>query len=439
MSLLIVSVITILGILLGNLIFKKWINHLTIYCLTWGISIFLYELKLIPYPNILPIVWFFIISGFLSFLLGILTIISARNISSKPDVFAKKTNISINIFVDNGVALKYSVIFFGLISVYTAINYWMVLLNMFGSIPAILINANVIYRMGVNREIKEFLPYLPAIGYVGIFFSGIYTAYKGKFSFLTFLPFIGVVLKELATVGRGGMLLGLTEFIFTFFLFRFLLHNDKESRFIFSKKNGLIALSILFIFIIVSSSLVKLTRNTGENYTGASSELKQLNKNLILSPSVYLYLSSNIGVLSKYVELEKEHATFGQNSLLPIYGVLARIGLAERPDELAKGYFVPMWTNSATYLREFHADFGLAGIFLVPYLIGLLVTWCWFKFFEDKSLTAFAVLIHFYNIICFSVFGIITRSGYWWISLAIVIIYLPVLEKLAKLVKNNSK
>ena len=437
MSIIITIAVTILGSVFGKLIFKKWVNHLTIYCATWGISIFLYELKLIPYPTIIPLAWFFIISGFLSFLLGVLTIFSIRCNSRGSNIFLQKAEISFKIFADNGSALKYSVIFFGLISIYTAFHYWMVLLNMFGSIPAILINANVIYKMGVHREIKEFLPYLPAVGYVGIFFSGIYTAYKGKFSFITFLPFIGVVLKELATVGRGGMLLGLTEFIFTFFLFRFLLNRDQNKRYLFSKKNAFFAISILVIFIITSSSLVRFTRSTGENYTGASRELKQLNKNLILSPSVYLYLSSNIGVFSKYLELEKETASFGQNSLLPIYGVLAWFSLAERPEEVPRGYFVPMWTNSATYLREFHADFGIAGIFLVSYLIGLFVTWCWFKFFEDLNLIAFAILIHFYNIITFSVFGIITRSGYWWISLTMIILYLPILEKLAKLKKSS--
>jgi|WetSurMetagenome_2_1015567.scaffolds.fasta_scaffold19500_2 oligosaccharide repeat unit polymerase len=428
MTLFIIPIITFLGVIGGNYIFKNWINPLSIYTFTWGISIFLYELKLIAYPTVIPLAWFYIAGGFLTFLFGILTIYSARNLFAKNINISSESSLELGIFRDGGITLKYTVLLFGLISIYTAYDYWMVLLKMFGSIPAILINANVIYKMGSHREIKEFLPYLPAFGYVGIFFSGVYTAYKGKFSFLSFLPLIGVILKELATVGRGGMLLGLTEFIFTFYLFRSLLKTDISKRFKFSKTNAVISFTILILVITVSASLVRLTRNTGENYIGASRQLKELNKNLIITPSIYLYLSSNIGVFSKYVQLEIEEAGFGENSLLPIYGVLARFDLEERPEEIPRGYYVPMWTNSATYLREFHADFGLLGIFLLPYFIGLLVSWCWFKFFVAKNLIAFAILIHLFNIITFSVFGIITRSGYWWISLATVIIFLPIVN-----------
>ncbi len=74
MSLLLIAVISILGIILGKLLFRKWINHLTIYCVIMGGLIFLYELKLLPYPKIIPFAWFFLIGSFLSFLLGIITI-----------------------------------------------------------------------------------------------------------------------------------------------------------------------------------------------------------------------------------------------------------------------------------------------------------------------------------------------------------------------------
>ena len=33
-----------------------------------------------------------------------------------------------------------------------------------------------------------------------------------------------------------------------------------------------------------------------------------------------------------------------------------------------------MWTNTGTYLREIHADFGYVGLFTIPFLLGLLTT-----------------------------------------------------------------
>ena len=102
MSLLLVAVISLVGIISGKFLFSKWINHLTLYCVIMGGVVFLYELKLLHYPDLIPIAWFLIISTFLSFLLGILTITSARNLSHKNQSIFKKSNISLKIFKDGG-------------------------------------------------------------------------------------------------------------------------------------------------------------------------------------------------------------------------------------------------------------------------------------------------------------------------------------------------
>ena len=175
---------------------------------------------MLPYVDVIPLAWFFIGASFLSFVFGTLTVISARNLFSNNQNTIQKSNIYMPIFADEGKALKYSILFFSFIGLFVAIQRWVVLIHMFGSIPAVIINANIVYRLNVNQEIKEFLPVLPNFIYVGVFLTGIYTAYKGKFSFLTFFPFIDIVIKELTYFGRGEILFAFFEFIFAFFLFR---------------------------------------------------------------------------------------------------------------------------------------------------------------------------------------------------------------------------
>jgi len=63
MSLILIAFITFIGILLGKLLFKKWFNHLTLYCVIMGGLIFFYELKLLPYPDIIPLAWFMLVSS----------------------------------------------------------------------------------------------------------------------------------------------------------------------------------------------------------------------------------------------------------------------------------------------------------------------------------------------------------------------------------------
>jgi len=227
------------------------------------------------------------------------------------------------------------------------------------------------------------------------------------------------------------------EFLFTFFLFRNLLKNDLSQRFKFSKRNAIVAVVIIVAFFITSASLVRITRGSTENFLGASKELRQLKDNMIFSPSIYLYLSSCVGVLNQYLYSDSEETGFGQNTFLPGYFILAKLGVLKRPSEFQKGYFIPLWTNTGTYIRELHADFGITGVYLVPYLIGLLVSWLWFKFYEKKNLFILVFLVYLYLIIGFSFLVMVTRVIYWFISIVVILLYLPVLKKLAIILGNR--
>jgi len=438
MSLLITVAVSILGSLFGLLIFKSWFNHLTLYCIIWGGLIFMYELKLLPYPDVSIQTWLFIISAFLSFLFGVLTIETARKSYPEISVQNQNSDTFLNIFADNGLVLKIVILFFGTISLFAAIQNWSVLIKIFGSIPAVFLNAKQIYFMNTHGGVKGVIPFISATGYVAVFFSAIYAAYKKKFSTITFYPFIGIIIKELATVGRAGMLFALMEFLFTFILFRKILKNDFNRRFKFSKSNAIISLVILLILMIVSATIVRITRTAKEDYTGASTELRQLEDNVIISPSLYLYLSSDIGVFNQYLYMENETAEFGENTFMPVYFLLAKLGAVERPHDFQKGYFIPMWTNTGTYIRELHADFGVSGIFLGPYVLGLLLTWLWYKFIREKNLIVLAILIHFYLIVGFSFLVMITRLPNWFFSLFTIIMCIPIITKLAMFSSNRS-
>ena len=430
MSLLLSVSISISGIILGKVLFGKWFNHLTFYCFIMGGLVSLYELKLISYPDVTPLTWFIVIASLLSLLLGCLTVTTARNLFSGKKVLFKDSDMSLAIFADKGKTLKYAVFIFSVICLYAGIENWIILLRIFGSIPAVFIHASTVYHLNTHREIKGLTPLISIFGYVAVFFSAIYTAYKGRFSFLTFFPFVGVVIREMAATGRAGMLLALMEFLITFLLFRHLLHGN--SKFKFSKGNAIVALTVLITFFITSASLVRITRGASENYSGLSKSLREYRNNFFISPSLYLYLSSDVGVLTKYLSSDGENTKFGQNTLLPFYFFLAKAGVMKRINEFQKGYFVPVWTNTGTYIRELHADFGITGVFLGSYLLGLLITWLWYRFYERKNLIVFAFLVYFYLIIGFSFLVMVTRIPYWSISLVMIIIAIPVIEIIAK-------
>lgn len=437
MVFIIVPLFAIGGILLSKFLLKKWINHLSAYCIIWSGLILLYEMKLLPYVNVIPLAWLYIFLTFITFLLGILTITTAQNLSSKNRILENESEIQLKIFADRGKVVKYSVIFFSFITLLAAIQNWMVLFKLYGSIPGIILHSNEIYHLSIHNEIKGIIPYISYAGYVAIFFSGIYTAYKKKFVIVTFLPFIGVILKEIAIVGRAGMLFALIEFLITFILFRHLLVDDKFNRFKFVYKNGFLASGVLILLFVISASFVRISRDTGEDYANTSLKLRHWKENVFITPTIYLYLSSDVGVLSKYLESggkfnsEEVNTQFGVNTFLSVYNLLSKFGFIDRPENLQRGYYIPMWGNTGTFIRELHADFGISGILIFPYFLGLFITWLWFKFYRQKSLIIFSILVFFNIIIGFSFLVMVTRLLYWGISLVFIIFYIPFLEKLA--------
>lgn len=430
MVFIIVPSISIISLILSKLILGKWLNHLSIYVFIWTILILTYELKLLPYPTISSETWFVVGSSYFAFFLGIITIFTARKKFGSKVQTLNSNRLSIKLFADEGRTLKYATLFFSFISLFSAVQHWMVLINMFGSIPAVLLNTTTIYQMQVRREITEFIPYLPLSGYIAIFFASIYTVYRGKISIIIFLPFLGIIFKEIATSGRAGILFALLEFVITFLYFKYLL-NELQPKKIFSKKHFVFATLLLAALLIISTSFIKVTRIASENYRGASQELKQLNDNLIISPSIYLYFSADLGVLNQYLKSDGEYALVGQNTFLPLYDFLTKLKIVEKQPDLQKGYFIPMWVNTGTYIRELYADFGVFGIFLIPYLLGLFITFFWFRFFTYGKIKDLLILVYMNILIVFSFFVMFSRVGYWFYSFILLLIILPVVEKIA--------
>lgn len=433
MSPILVLFITLIGILSGKKIFKFWINHLTIYSFVMGGLTFLYELKLLPYPDLSFTSWFFLFLSTLAFVSGILTILIAVSLNSETAPQRMETSIlDMPIFSYGGKILKYSAIFFSFVGLFVALHRWYIMINIFGSIPSVFLNAAWVYRINVKGEIKEFIPILPSFVYVGVFLSAIYTAFKGKFSFLSFFPILCIILKELTYFGRGEMLFATLEFIFTFSLMRNVLKQEKNIPFKFSKKNAIISFILLMSIVIVAASVVRSSRGVKENIRGASEELRQLEENMILTPSVYFYLSSDLGVLNQYLFYNNEDSKFGENTFRGVYYLLSKLKIVEEPQFFQKGYFIPFWSNTGTYLREIHADFGIAGVVILPFLLGLICTWLFFKFIYQKSLFLLVFLVYLYIILAFSFLVMVTRLNQWFLSQALILLYIPLVNRTAK-------
>jgi oligosaccharide repeat unit polymerase len=391
----------------------------------------LYELKLIDFSSLSSETWAVILIAFSSLWLGTITIFTGRYLFSKPFDSFNKEIFKMDLFLDKGRILKIFLLIFSIIGIVSGIQHWMVLIHKYGSIPDVLLHSYKIYHERLEGQTGAVVPYLWLFSYFGVMLGAVYSAYKGKITFLSILPLIGVIIKEFARFTRGGILFGLFEFTICFFLFRNLLAKDLQNFYLIRKKNIIIAVVLIFSLAALGASLVKIIRNPTDTFQGTSYSLSQYQGNLFISPSIYFYASSQVGVLNKYLEKEgTENMPFGAYTFFSVYSVLSNFGFVKKIDYESKGYFIPYWSNTGTFLRNIHSDFGYTGIALIPYLLGLFSTFLWFKFYEDKKLIYFIFLVHLYLIISMSFFVLITSMPAWSFGLIFLPIVFIIIEKL---------
>lgn len=444
MVFVLLSFFTILFVLLSKQLFQRWFNHLSIYTLIWFFLLTFYEMKLVHYYDLTFETWCIIIGAFFSYCLGVITYFVAKQNKTEqfPDSANKNLIISTNLFLNNAKVLRVAIIITSLIGLAGAIQNWMVLLHKFKTIQNIIIFAHYIYEMRVQGDL-DFMPYLSSFSYVAVFLAGLYTVKRGKLSIYVLLPFLAVVLKELANVARAGMLFALVEFVSVLILYRYSVYGNV----FFSRRNNTrrLVISTIFIFILIvgGATAVRSVRGTIESYGSSTPTLDKLKGDLIITPSIYFYFSSDVGVLNKYLQSKGEKTSFGENTFMPVYNILNKLGVVAKPNEYQKGYYIPVWTNTGTYLRELHADFGMTGVLLVPYCLGIFLTFLWFKFFETTNLSYLVIMVYFYIIIFFSFLVMASRLGFWVISFALLLILMPALEKISlffiKRKQNNLK
>lgn len=378
---------SILSIILSKHLFKKWFNPLSLYTVVWGGMTYLYGLRLLPYYEISSHAWILIVLSYLSFLMGTVIVFNARNVFFTYEKEAIWSENEFFLFHNDGKNLKILVLVLGLLGLFAALQHWYVLVKEYGSVAQVFIRAQRVYHMkNVGTESLGEIPYLWISSYISIFFAGIYLAFKNKLEMVVLLPIIGISLKSMATFTRSGILFGLLEIVIAFVLTKYILSNKNGSK---NKKNKkiIIAAVLLAVLMVGSATVVKMARQTmDKSITGKSSSMSQFEGNVILSPAIYFYLSSQIVTFSSYLKTEDENHLPFEYTLFPLYRVLGKFNLVTRPNTHSFGYYTPTWSNTATYLRNLHSDFGYAGIILGPFLFGLLSSYFWIVLFYRKKL-----------------------------------------------------
>ncbi|GMU85940.1 MAG: hypothetical protein AMXMBFR48_11820 [Ignavibacteriales bacterium] len=422
--------VSLLAIVTSRAVLGKWFNHISFYFILWASMVSFYEMKLMAYFDLSDRFWLAVFAGSLSFLFGSLLYPAIKKASEKNRQNRPKVDPLYNLFFENDSLLNNIVLWCSIIGIVSAIHHWMVLIDMFGSFTKVLINYNVIYRLRVENKIEGLIPYAFVMAFVGVFFAGIKVAKEGKVSILSLSPFIGVILRELANVGRAGILFAFMMFISVIFLSRYSIQkNSAQGSKSFFNKSSIFPLLIIIGLVIGSAGLVRTFRGTFESYKAASSSLNKTSGGFFITPSLYLYISSHAGVFSKYLDkdYDKDFPP-GETTFFSLYNILSKFDLVKAPEMYDKGFFIPMWSNTSTVYRYLHQDFGLLGLFIPPFLTGLLASFFWIRFYERGRITDLMLLSYIYIGIGMSFMILVTKISIWLISLVAVYLIIKTVQ-----------
>ena len=426
---LLLNIISIPSLWLSKYLFKKWINPLSVYVIIWYFLISFYHLKLINYNDLSFETWYIIIITYIAYLLGITTYFIANNTNTdKKSRKNIKNSQKLSILFENSQISFYLTLCFGIIGLIGALQAWTVLLKLYGTVTEILLHLGALYQMRVRGDLEGMLPYTSIFSYAGIFFAGINSGIKGKITLISIIPLGALIIKEIAIVGRAGILFGFIEYGLVF-LFVILYLNERKIKSKNSKTKLIVTTLLALVLFIGSITFIKNLRGGHKTFTGQTRSIQKMEDSIFITPSIYLYLSAHIGVLNKYLEMNNEEMRFGENTFQFVYNILSKFNIVQKPSGYQKGYYIHVWVNTGTFIRELLVDFGIHGLLIFVFLLGLSITLCWVQFFDNSKLIYFAILIFLFIIVAFSFLMMITRLANWFLSLGLILITLNIIDR----------
>jgi oligosaccharide repeat unit polymerase len=295
--------------------------------------------------------------------------------------------------------------------------------NLFGGLAKAFVLGNLLYSYRVSEGLPGSIPYVSSLVFTAALLAGNYTKRLGRLTLAAMLPAVIIFMIDFANMGRVDILIVAILFASAYFLTeKRPTEKLQKSGHRFKK----IAMVVILIAIVVGGAdFIRSTRGAKEGLRGSSGALKKLNTASVITPSVYLYLSSDYAVLNQYFHYDWENTPFGGNSFLPLYRILEKLGLDVHASTFQKYYRTPVWTNTGTYLRELHGDFGIAGIIVGPYLLGLLASMYWFRVKLHGRYVDLAIAGFLFGIIGMSFFVMPTRISpfFFFFGVSIIVGY----------------
>lgn len=393
-----IALLGILSVLGGRIISGRWFNPFSVYSAVWSLVLALNRLSVFPYKGLAGQTWAIIAlaSGmlFLGFLQGILLL----RLHNTPSQFKKD-------FVTQPMLhlLKIGVLTLGLVGAIGASLNIVLLLREAGRVAGVGSFALQLYTSVVKGK-RNLVPYLGAFALGAATLGGIHDGARRRPSVLGAFPLAILVFSDLGLMGRTSTVFGILTYASAYFI-----TIPKKA----SGRERLRVFVPIFVIGVTGLMIISIFRWTpGVMTRWLGPQVNMGGHSLVLG--TYVYLSGPPSVLDAYLAVGGEKGLLFQHTFPGLLHLLYKAGwISEYVPYFKKAYNIPFPFNPGTYLRDILADFGIIGVVVIPYFIGLLTTFL----MNIRRPITIVVSTHLMTIILFSWNFSQTTLGAWWIGL----------------------
>lgn len=304
------------------------------------------------------------------------------------------------------------------------LQHWSIVLKRYGSLAGVLLHGGEIYHLRTSGKLTGGIPYADSLALTASCLAGRYCGRLGRIKFFALLPLGIVLLDEVAAAARAKLLTAGLLFLSAYFLSR-----APSARKTVGTVRRFLPLMAVLVVLSFGVEFVRGFREGAASYYGMS---KKFEEYPFIPPSIYLYVSGHPGVFSAYLKADAEHPFPGSLTLAPLYRIFVRLGLADPVPLYQRFYNIPISVNTGTYLREIHAEYGIVGVLLIPYLLGGASTMLWMKQRKQGGIVPVIILSHLYVVVAMTFVLPATAWGFFLLSLGLSLALGGLIEQLCK-------
>jgi oligosaccharide repeat unit polymerase len=358
-----------------------------VYGLVWIGLLAISRIGIIDYNSFTPKAIFVYLINYFSFLIGYFTISFASNNNYRIDY--KNLNINNDHYIYKTIKILL------IISFSAVLIKWIALISEFGSLAYIFKNANAVRYLligGGNVQLPSYLrfvSYASSLGMAAAVFSAFYIFFISSKKIIPYLSIGVLLLNDLTTFGRLGVIWSFMFFVSSFILSIYLGRRRLKS------KNVFRVLLTFFIVLLIINIPKFLRSGAFDANIGLKSYIE----------SYFLYSTGSFTAFSEYLKTAIPNSTKGWALFYPWFKLFSRFGLVENIgfSFIYEFEYIPMGFNVFTYLRDIYSDFGMLGIIIVPYLLGVISTFFTIKLRKKFNLVSMILSIYVYMFLIFSV------------------------------------